>query len=120
MHFQFIDEYAPGTVGGACFFCRANKRPGEQLIHTGIEVEYVGWAVVCSTCVTELGRLIGLPSLGSVSSLEEQVARLRERLDEATVRADAAETALDALRRYELVAGVATGANADAPRVMSK
>lgn len=103
MAFQLIDEYPVGSVSGGCFFCRASKRPGERLIHTYAEVEYVGWVVLCSTCVEELAHMLGMASTKQVAQLEEAAARLRERLDEATVRADAAETALDALRRYELV-----------------
>lgn len=99
-----VEKYdSPSASSGLCFHCRASKRPGEGIIDLGRDInEERGAVQICASCFDEGARISGAQSK-QTRALEEKIARLTERLDEALIRADAAETALDALRRYDLV-----------------
>lgn len=101
--FQLLSEYPLGTPGGVCYFCKSARRNGERVVDTFILIDFEGPLTFCESCAREVAHLLGMPSEREAEALREDNARLRERLDDASVRADSAETALDALRRYDLV-----------------
>lgn len=104
------------TAGGnTCYVCRAGQRQDhkgqmEAMLDPNIHIEFEGWMMICASCIVEAAHDLGLPTESLRQRLQEQIDKLSAKLDETQIRADAAETALDAIRRYEVVVN-ATGGN---------
>lgn len=97
------------TAGGnTCYICCAGQRQDhkgqmEAMLDPNRHIEFEGWLVVCSSCIIEAAHELGLPTEQLRGRLQDQIDRLSAKLDEATIRANAAEEALGALRRYDNV-----------------
>lgn len=98
------------TAGGnTCYICRTDPRRDmrtgllEPMMDPNIHIEFEGYLIICSTCIKEGATQLGMLSEKQQEHMNEQLARLGDKLDETEIRARMAEDALDALRRYELV-----------------
>jgi hypothetical protein len=100
---MILDEYQPGTVLNACYLCKAARRTGERIVDTGIHIDFEGFVAICGSCIEEAASGLGLLSARQADKLRTENTELSRRYVEAQIRADAAEAALDALRRYEHV-----------------
>lgn len=102
---QLLNEYPPGTARGGCYLCAASTRTlqgrREQIIDTGITVDYEGRLAICECCVLEMASHYGLVPASDHDTLTARVADLEEQLSVAHAQAEAASQALDALRRVD-------------------
>lgn len=107
MPFQILPEFL-GAPGGVCFTCRAAKRPGDvvvdcdydtEILNATVPTEIPGMAFeiasgslqICSTCVREMGSLLGMASAEQTDKLKEMVDELSRERD--SLRRDFAEAA---------------------------
>jgi len=97
------------TAGGnTCYVCRAGQRQDhkgqmEALLDPNIHIEFEGWMLICASCIVEAAHDLGLPTESLRQKLQDQIDRLSAKLDETQIRADAAEEAVRAMTRYNLV-----------------
>lgn len=97
MPFQILPEFL-GAPGGVCFTCRAARRDGDVVIDCDFDVEGLNALVpteiqgmafeiasgslqICSTCVREMGQLIGMASEEQTSALVKEVSDLANERD---------------------------------------
>lgn len=90
---------------GQCWLCTSSTGPAiDTLRDIGPEGFVCGQLYICEQCVNEFDRLLGRPSVDYVTSLEERVQELEDKLDAEVARADEAEAARNALASaYETV-----------------
>jgi hypothetical protein len=103
-------EYlAAGSASpGTCYFCNAARRPGESVVDFHLQVDVAsfdgtaidGWLQACSTCMAEVGRLIGMESAENVAALRAELSLEQARRLTAEQQLDEADRALDALKLY--------------------
>jgi hypothetical protein len=110
MPFQVIPEFSPGAPSGACFTCKASLRDGDVVVDCDFDVEDLlqptatelpgmafelasGPLQICSTCVREMARLVGMVPIEDLEALsdslynsEENRKRLMGQLDTANHR----------------------------------
>lgn len=96
------------AMGNTCYICCAGQRQDhtgqmEPMLDPNRHIEFEGWLIICSHCIIEAAHDLGLPTESLRHKLQDQIDRLSAKLDEATIRANAAEEALGALRRYDTV-----------------
>lgn len=97
------------TAGGnTCYVCRAGQRQDhkgqmEAMLDPNIHIEFEGWMLICASCIVEAAHDLGLPTEQLRGRLQDQIDALSAKLDTAQIRADAAEEALGAIRRYDLM-----------------
>jgi hypothetical protein len=101
---MILDEYQDGTALNTCYLCKSARRPGERIVDTGIHIDFEGFLAICGSCIEEAASGLGLLAAKQAAKLAAKVSALQDLLDEARIRADAAESALDSLRRYDAVA----------------
>jgi hypothetical protein len=82
---------APGT----CLVCGAANRE-DGYIDLGIWVEYVGQALMCSTCLTQAAELIGMMLPDEVAHIQNVAAQNLESANEAKEELEAANERLQA------------------------
>jgi hypothetical protein len=93
---------------GVCYFCHAARRPDEVVIDFHMQVDVAvfdgtaidGWLQACSSCMSEVGRAIGMETADKVAALRAELALERDRRAEAEKQLDEADRALDALTVY--------------------
>jgi hypothetical protein len=100
-------EYlAAGSASpGTCYFCHAARRQGESVVDFHMQVDVAtfdgtaldGWLQSCSTCMAEVGRLIGMESADKVALLRQELSLETARRLTAEQQLDEADKALDAL-----------------------
>jgi hypothetical protein len=115
-------EYLPaGSASpGACYFCNAARRQGEAVVDFHLQVDVAqfdgtaidGWLQACSTCMAEVGRLIGMAPADEVAALRSELALEQDRRRCAEQLLDEADTALDALKVYRSRRPLASGEDA--------
>lgn len=101
-----LNEYPPGTALNTCYLCKSARRDGEQIVDTGVHIDFEGFLALCGSCIAEAASALGLLSTDKAERIYAKLDRLSAQLSEARIRADAAETALDGLRRYDAVVDV--------------
>lgn len=111
MSWTLHSEYPVGTAFGACFKCRASLRPGERVLEPNIPTwdmppELVpggsdGWMCFCETCITEAAQTLGMVTAKQSDDLRVEVAHAHAAASTLSLRAEAAEDALSALRYYD-------------------
>lgn len=90
---------------GVCYFCHAARRPGEVVVDFHLQVDVAvfdgtatdGWLQACSTCMAEVGRMLGMESADKVDALRAELALEQARRLTAEKQLDEADRALDAL-----------------------
>ena len=121
MPIQILPEYGLGAVGGVCFVCKSSRRKdlNEQIVDFWVDVEELRWPTtsdipgvtaelasgqlqICSTCVEEAARALGMEDAGRVSVLRSDLAAARMAAGLATDRQKAAEVALTAAAKYRV------------------
>jgi hypothetical protein len=111
MSWTIHSEYPVGTAFGACFKCRAALRRGERVIEPNLPTHDMppelvsgqedGWLCFCESCITEAAQMLGMVTGAQTAKLEQFLDRAREDAKFWKGQADTAETALEALRRYD-------------------
>lgn len=102
------DRFPDGTAGSVCYRCRRHPREEfgrtEKVIDLGIHIEMEGGLAFCETCVTEIGRAVGMVTAADVDEIRAQLASAREDTETAqqlaadcVTRAEAAEAAVAAI-----------------------
>lgn len=79
------------AAGTSCYRCSHDGRP-DPVLDTEIIVEMEGDLIFCQSCVTEMGRMIGLASA-------DQLERVEAKAEASEARAVAAERALAEYRQ---------------------
>lgn len=125
MSWTLHDEYLPSAAFGACFKCRASKRPGERILDPNLVTDdlppelvnghHDGHIQICEACITEAAQMLGMSTPAQAASLDAQLRGLVERAREATARAEAAEAALKALRIFDDATASASSFHSSAP-----
>lgn len=111
MSWTIHNEYLPSTAFGACFKCRADRRPGERVLDPNLVTDELppgivsglhdGHVMFCESCITEAAQLLGMHTAKQSDELRAEVAELLADASALSLRAAAAEAALDALRKYD-------------------
>lgn len=84
--FALVDEYH--QLPGVCYLCKASKRSAdEQIMDTGIHIDFEGRVYVCGTCIREMAVVCGL-SVQRFEPLQEATVALEAELDRERARAD--------------------------------
>lgn len=113
MPFQILTEFL-GAPGGVCFTCRAARRDSDIVVDCDFDVEPLNATVpteipgmafeiasgslqICSTCVREMGQLIGMASQEQFQEASRQIHALTVERD--LLREDF-KTASDGVRAY--------------------
>lgn len=100
---HLVSDYIQSAGKGACYVCRAHRRSKTELVlDFERDIDFEGALQVCAPCIKEAAKLTGAVA-EATAKLRREKDDLAQRYVEAQVRADAAEAALDALRRYETV-----------------
>lgn len=88
---ELIPEYTMETrntgAGYVCSLCGAARRAEDKIIR----LEYIdmeGWFDICSTCVVEMGDLVGLYSGDKVAKMSAELLRLRAQNTSLQARID--------------------------------
>lgn len=104
MAFNETDQYIPGDVGGACFFCGSSQRSDrgqpERLFRCDADV-FDGNIVICETCVSDVSTQLGWISPAKAAALKDRNTDLAKQVKEATAALGAAMDTVDALRAYD-------------------
>lgn len=110
MSWTIHSEYLPSTAFGACFKCRADRRPGERVLDPNLVTDdlppglvsglHDGHVMFCESCITEAAHELGMLTPLQVAHLNADYASLVADNEALALRAAAAEAALDALRKY--------------------
>jgi hypothetical protein len=117
MPMNFASEYSPGAPGGVCFVCKSARRAGETVVDFYVDPEELNWVgpteipgmafellagslEICSTCITEAARGLGMLSAEQATLLNQRKEQAEQRLVLAEIRADQAENALRGLLEY--------------------
>jgi hypothetical protein len=90
---------------GVCYFCHAARRPDEVVIDFHMQVDVAvfdgtaidGWLQACSSCMSEVGRAIGMETADKVAALRAELALEQDRRATAEKALEEADRALDAL-----------------------
>lgn len=62
-------------VPGACLICGSGTRD-EGYVDLGAYIEYVGAALLCAYCVTQVGECLGMLTNNEAQAMREQMANL--------------------------------------------
>lgn len=84
---ELLAEFTAETRAHVCSVCGAARRPEDSIIR----LEYIdmeGWFDICSTCVTEMGNLIGLYSEDKVKKMSQELARVKALNESLQLRID--------------------------------
>ena len=101
MAFHETDQYIPGDVGGACFFCGSSRRGEERIFRTDRDIDYEGNVAICETCAGELAAQIDWISPSQARALKAKNVDLAKTVKEATAALNAARDTVEALRAYD-------------------
>lgn len=108
MAFNETDQYIPGDVGGACFFCASSQRSAfgrpERLFRTDADV-FDGNVVICETCGNDLAGKLGWISPAKAAALKDKNTELAKQVRESTAALNAARHTVESLRAYDEVVG---------------
>lgn len=117
MPMNFLSEYSPGAPGGVCFVCKSAKRAGETIVDFYVDPEALNWVgpttipgmafellagslEICSTCITEAARGLGMMSADQAELLNMRKEQAEAEVIEHKSRAATAEGALRGLLEY--------------------
>lgn len=111
MSWTVHNEYPAGAAFGACFKCRASRRPGERILDPNLVTHDLppfivpggqdGYVYFCEACITEAAQALGMKTPAQVAHIEDSLAAVEDDCRKLSLRAAAAESALEGLRRYD-------------------
>jgi hypothetical protein len=101
-----IPAFDLASRGMKCSICHCNQRPlykgdlsgpHERIVRTGINIDFEGEFDICESCITEMGKLVGLGPDDAL--LDARVANmdLRRELEETQQSLEAMKLALTTL-----------------------
>jgi hypothetical protein len=102
MELRVLPTIPPTARNKSCTFCNHGRRERdgglERVLDTGIHIEWEGFIVVCETCVTHMGRMIGLLTPADVEALAQECKTLLEQNVAHEQRISELERVVDAQR----------------------
>ncbi len=118
---QFIDEYAHNTIRHGCLHCGSPRRPTERLYQFDQLVDEIldldgnthaaSVAVICETCMVELGGLVGCATPKQAAGLRSRIETLGDKITELEAALGTREALMDSLSRlHELTGDMAPSA----------
>ncbi len=88
MHARVSPIIPFGAAKQNCYLCNGAPRTRgdktERMIDTGVHIEFEGHIALCETCVSYMGKLLGLLTPDDVEALTDE---LREALETGVVQA---------------------------------
>jgi len=92
MPVTLLPAYTPTARGDVCSICGWHQRavdetnpngPKEQVIDTGLFIDFEGSLEICETCVVEMGHMVGMIEEPTATGLKTENAALRRRAAKA-------------------------------------